>query len=114
MEEKLWHLEGFEEHLRCSNPVSNRVVGWLCQKHRVFTRVDLELLEDVPPNGFHVFPVLDDTVVHRVTQLEDALELFGLLADKTLRVIRCKHDTFVLGTSNAVSLRKRLVSTRVL
>ena len=69
MEEELRHLEVFEKHLGCSDPVADGVVGRLCQKYWVFTRIDFELLEDLPPDGLHVVPVLDDAMVHWVAQL---------------------------------------------
>ena len=40
----------------------------------MFPGIDLELLEDVSPDCLHVIPVLNDTVIHWVGQLEDALE----------------------------------------
>jgi len=66
VEEELGYLEVFEEHLGSSDTIADWVIGWLSQENWVFPWVDLELFEDVPPDCFHVIPVLDDAVVHWV------------------------------------------------
>lgn len=102
MEEKLRHLEVLKENLRCLDSIADRVVRWLCQKHWVFSRVDLELVEDMPPNSLHVLPVLHDSVLHRVRQLQDATEFLGLLSNVAFLLISGEHDSFVLGASHIV------------
>lgn len=81
VEEKLWYLEVLKENLRRLDSVSNRIVGRFCQKNRVFSRVDLEFIENMPPNGFHVLPILDDSVLHGVRQLQDASEFLLISQD---------------------------------
>ena len=76
MEEKLGHLEILEEDLGSSDSVTNGVIGRLRQQHWVFSGINLELLEHVPPNSLHVLPVLDDSVLHGIAQLENSLEFF--------------------------------------
>ncbi len=74
VEEKFGHLEIFKEHLRRSDSVSNRVVRWLRQHDWVLSWIDFKFLEDVTPDLFHIVPVLDNAVLHRVWKLQDALE----------------------------------------
>ena len=100
MEEELGDLEVLKEDLGCANSVSNGVVGRLSQQHRVFSRVDLELLEDVSPHGLHVFPVLDHSVFHWVVKFQDALDLLSLLSNESLLFVCSEHDSFVLGTAH--------------
>ena len=74
MEEKLGNLEVFKEHLRSFNPIADRVIGRFCQQHRVFSRIDFKFFKDMPPDSLHIVPVLHHAVLHRVAQLENALE----------------------------------------
>ena len=68
----------------------------------MFSGVDLELIEDMPPDGFHLVPVLDDTMLHRVVKLDDPLVLLGLLPDEILVIVQSVyHDFLVLRASNA-------------
>ena len=76
MEEKLGNLEILEEDLSSSDSVTNGVIGRLRQQHWVFSGINLELLENVSPNSLHILPVLDDTVLHWIAQLEYSLEFF--------------------------------------
>ena len=76
VEEKLRHLELVKEHSRRAQPILDRVIGRLRQQHRVLSDVDLELVEHVTPDLLHVVPVLDNAVIHRVLQLQNALEFF--------------------------------------
>ena len=85
VEEKLGHLEVFKEHLRRADPISNGVIRGLCQQHWVFARVDLKLIENMSPDGFHIIPILDNPVVHRVAQLEDALEFLLQTRERKVR-----------------------------
>ena len=74
MEEEFRYLELLEEHLSGANTITNRIIGWFRQKHRVLSRVDFQLVENVSPDLLHVVPVLNHAMLHRVRQLEDALE----------------------------------------
>ena len=47
-----------------------------------------ELVEDVTPDLLHVVPILHHAVLHRVLQLQDALEFF-LLPTKAYNSTRC-------------------------
>ena len=76
MEEKLGYLEVLKEHLRCSDSVSDRVIGRFCQQDRVFSRIDIEVFKDLSPDGLHVLPVLHDAVLHRITQSQNSLVFF--------------------------------------
>ena len=123
MEEEFWYLELLKEHLSCPDAIANRIVGRFSQKHGVLSRVDLQLVEDVSPDLLHVVPVLDDAVLHRVGQLEDALEFllhressdrcelvdsgtimeketYSLLTDEPLLLLSREHDPLVLGSTN--------------
>ena len=76
VEEELGDLEVLEKHLSGADPISNGVVRWLCQEYWVFPGIHLEFFKDVPPDCFHVLPVLHDAVIHGVAELEDALKFF--------------------------------------
>ena len=76
VEEELGDLEVLEKHLSRADPISNRVVRWLSQEYWVFPGVHLEFFKDMSPDCFHVIPILHNTVIHGVAQLEDALEFF--------------------------------------
>lgn len=102
MEEKLGNLEVFKEHLRSFNPIADRVIGRFCQQHRVFSRIDFKFFKDMPPDSLHIVPVLHHAVLHRVAQLENALEFIGLLSNKSVLFIRGKHDSLVFGSANVV------------
>ena len=82
MEEKLGDLEVFKKHLGRSDPIANRVIRWFSQQDWVFSRIDIECFEYVSPDCFHVVPVLDHTMFHRVTQLQNAFEFFLQVAQK--------------------------------
>ena len=47
-----------------------------------------ELVEDVTPDLLHVVPILHHAVLHRVLQLQDALEFF-LVSTKANNSTRC-------------------------
>ena len=74
MEKDLRDLESFEESLSCLNTIRDWVVGRLSQQNGVFSGIDFELLKNVPPNSFHIVPVLHNTVLHRIVELQDALD----------------------------------------
>ena len=74
MEEELGYLEVFKEHLRSFDPIADRVIGWLSQQHRVFSRIDFEFFKDMSPDSFHIIPILYHAMLHRVLQLQNALE----------------------------------------
>lgn len=50
----------------------------------MFSWVNLKLIEHVAPDSLHLFPILDDAVLHRVVQLNDTLVLLGFLANEKL------------------------------
>ena len=76
VEEELGDLEVLEKHLSGADPISNGIVRWLCQEYWVFPGIHLEFFKDVPPDCFHVLPILHDAVIHGVAELEDALKFF--------------------------------------
>lgn len=61
-----------------------------------------ELVEDVTPDLLHVVPILHHAVLHRVLQLQDALEFFSLLADESILLNCCKHDSLVFRSADIV------------
>jgi hypothetical protein len=50
----------------------------------VFSWIDLQLVKNVSPDRLHFFPVLYDSVLNRVVELDDALVLLSLLSDEEL------------------------------
>ena len=74
MEEKFWHLELFKEDSSCFDAIANWIVRGLCQHYWVLSRIDFEFFEDMSPDGLHVVPVSYYAVLHRIAQLENALE----------------------------------------
>ena len=67
MEEKFGDLEVLKEHLSCTNPIANRVIGRFGQHYWVFSRVDIQQLEYVSPDSLHIIPILHNSVLHRIT-----------------------------------------------
>ena len=106
MEEKLGHLEVLKEHLCRSNSVSDWVIGRFCQKDRVFSRVDIKVFKDLPPDGFHVLPILHDTMIHWIAQSQNSLVFFSILANKSFHFISCEHDAFVFGAADTVTSKR--------
>ena len=76
MEEDLRDVELFEEHFSKLDSVSNRVVGWLCDQNRVNLWTGLESFEHMLIDLLHAFPVFDDTMLHRVRQLQESPVFF--------------------------------------
>ena len=101
MEEKLGYLEVLKEHLCRSDSVSDRVIGRFCQKDRVFSRVDIKVLKDLPPDGLHVLPILHDAMIHWIAQSQNSLVFFSILANKSFHFVCGEHDAFVFGASDA-------------
>jgi len=61
-------------------PVLKGVHGRLCQENLLALSIDLELLmEGVIPEMLHVVPLLDDTVLHGVADLEHSSSGGGLV-----------------------------------
>ena len=108
MEEKLGYLEVLKEHLRRSDSVSDRVIGRFCKKDRVFSRIDIKVFKDLPPDGLHVLPVLHDTMVHRIAQSQYSLVFFCILANKSFHFICGEHDAFVFRAADAVTRAKEI------
>ena len=74
-------------------PVRLWVHRWLRQEDLPPAGIDLELfVEGVIPEMLHVFPVLDDTVFHRLGELQIVPVLLCLIAD---------HDVLDFGRAEA-------------
>ena len=76
MEEQLRHVKCLKEHLSSSDSVADRVVRWLSEKHGMLFRVHFQVIEDVSPNCFHLFPIFYDSMFNWVAQFDQAFEFF--------------------------------------
>merc|ERR1719206_1276597 len=66
------HVEGLEHDLGHLLTISLGVDGSLSEEDRLLLRGHTELIvEGVVPDLFHVIPVSDDSVLHRVLEGED-------------------------------------------
>jgi len=67
----------------------------------VLGRGDSELIvEAVMPDLGHVFPVVDDTVLDGIGELEDTLLGLGLFSDIGLFAVEANHDVIVFGSAD--------------
>ena len=57
------------------------------------------VVEAVMPYFFHVVPIIDNTVLDRIGELEDSLLGLSFLSDIAV-FIHADHDVFVLGSSD--------------
>ena len=76
MEEDLRDVELFEEHLSKLDSVCNWVVWWLRDQNRVDLWTGLKSFEHMLIDMLHAFPVFDDSVLHRVRQLQESPVFF--------------------------------------
>jgi hypothetical protein len=67
----------------------------------VLIRSDSQLIEEgMMPDSLHVFPVVYDTVIDGVLELEDTSLGLGLITDISLLGVSSDHDTLLLGATN--------------
>lgn len=67
----------------------------------VFRGCDSQLVvEAMMPDFGHIVPVVNDTVLDWVVQLEDTLFGLGLLSDVDVLVVHSDHDVVVLWSSD--------------
>ena len=76
LEKNLGRAELLEEDVCGLNSVAEGVQGWLCQQDRVLLGRGLELIEHVPPELLHVIPVLDNSMLNRIVELQNASIFF--------------------------------------
>ena len=75
-------------------PIDLWVHRWFSEQHFPPARVDFEfLVKGVIPEMFHVFPVPDDTVFHRLGYLKVVAVLCSLVADHDV-FDHCRTNTF--------------------
>jgi hypothetical protein len=73
----------------------------------MFSWVDLELIEDVSPDGLHLLPVADDSMLNRVVKLDNTFVFLRLLPDEELVLFECiDHDLLVLRTTNTSRVKR--------
>lgn len=58
------------------------------------------VVEAVVPDLGHVVPVVDDTVLDGVGELQNSLLGLGLLADEHFLVVHANHDILILWAAN--------------
>lgn len=113
LEEQVGNTESFEEHLRGLDTVADGIVGRLSQQHAMFSWVDLELIEDVSPDGLHLLPVADDSMLNRVVKLDNTFVFLRLLPDEELVLFECiDHDLLVLRTTNTSQVNRNGTLTK--
>ena len=72
----------------------------------MFSRIDIKVFEDLPPDGLHVLPILDDTMIHWIAQSQNSLVFFSILANKSFHFISSKHDAFVFRAADTVTSKR--------
>jgi hypothetical protein len=98
---KATDAEGLEHDLGHLLSVGLGVVGSLSEEDAVLGRVDSELIgEAVLPDLLHVIPVLDDTGLDGVAELEDTSHLLGLITDILGLALRADELLVSSRTSN--------------
>lgn len=101
LEEQVGNAKSFEEHFRGVDAIADGIVGRFSQQHAMFSWVDFELIEDVSPDGLHLLPVADNSMLNRVVKLDNAFVFLRLLPDEELVLFECiDHDLLVLRTTN--------------
>ena len=76
MEKDLRHIKGLKEKLSSSYSVFDRVVWRFSEKYRMFLWIALEVFKYVSPDRFHLIPVLDNTVLYRITKFNQSFVFF--------------------------------------
>ena len=76
MEKDLRHIKGLKEKLCSSYSVFDRVVWRFSEKYGVFLWIALEVFKYVSPDGFHLIPILDYTVLYRITKFDQTFIFF--------------------------------------
>ena len=76
MEKYLRHIKGLKEELSSSYSVFDRVVWRFSEEYRMFLWIALEVFEYVSPDGFHLIPILDHTVLYWITQFDQSFVFF--------------------------------------
>lgn len=102
MEEKLGYLKVFEEDLCGSYSIAEWVVWGFGEENGMFSRVYLQLLKNVSPNGLHVIPIFDDAVLNRVSKFDETAILLRSLSNKSFSVICVDHNSLVLRASHTI------------
>ena len=85
MEKYLRYIKGLKEELSSSYSVFDGVVWRFSEKYRMFFWIALEVFEYVSPDGFHLIPILDYTVLYRITQFDQSF-IFFLYASLVLSI----------------------------
>ena len=94
-------VESFEQDLGHLLSVGLRVLRSLSEEGRVFFRSDSELVEEgVMPDSFHVFPVVDDTVLNGVLKVQDTSLGLSLITDVSFFVVHADHDSGHLSSAD--------------
>merc|ERR1719242_1469983 len=86
------HVEGFEHDLRHLLPVRLRVQRRLGQQHRVLLGLHAQLVvKRVVPDLLHVIPAVDNSVLDRIFQAQNASLRLRLVADVTVLLRHAHH-----------------------
>merc|ERR1712013_928001 len=95
------HVEGLEHDLGHLLTVSLGVEGSLSEEDRLLLRGNTELIvEGVVPDLFHVIPVSDDSMLHRVLEGENTSLGLGLISNIGILLSHTNHHTLVARTTN--------------
>lgn len=101
LEKQIWDTEGFEKSLRHLDPVCYWIIRRFSQQHSVFSWVYLEFIKDMSPDSFHLFPVLNNSMLNRVIKFNDPLVFFCLLPNKELVLLQCVyHNSLMFWLAN--------------
>jgi len=98
---ELRNVEVLEEDLDHSLSVLLGVSGGLGEEGTLVIGGDAKLLiVAVMPDLLHIIPVVDDTMLNWVVELENTSLLLGLLTDIAILLFGGGHNRFLFGVSN--------------
>lgn len=95
LEENLRRAKFLEENVCCLDPIAVWIEWWLCQKNGMLLGRDLELIEDVSPQLLHVVPVLNNSVLNWIVELEDSSVFVSCITNECVLLVLSDHDFLV-------------------
>lgn len=107
LEKDLWCSKLLEENICSFNSVAKWIERWLSKQDRMLLGLHLQLVKNVAPKGLHIIPILNNSVLNWVSQLQDTFVFICCLSDKDLLIVLCDHDFLVYWAANIRIENKR-------
>lgn len=100
--ENAGHAESLKEDFCNFGSVCKGIQASLGDQHVMVLRRDLQLCVHLLPHLFHVIPVLDHSMLHRVVELEETFSFVAIIANELILVILREHDLLVFRSAKYV------------